>query len=291
MIDPHNHPYRNMRAWNCNQIVHESLDAFLGTHVGNALHTIMLDGVPLDIQLSMVTRAPAAIVLNGYFPREAGLLLPIFAGFGIIPGGSGISRISISDPSMHLSNDIGIGWYAGLLEIKLQQILPRIIAHILKCCKASRVCFLGGSAGGFASLYYATFFPGAIAFVWNPQTDIRRYNPDHVTRYAHLAFGSEKEIGAARKVLTRRIDPEVISRYPTDGVKVIYLQNKTDWHVESHLSPFLTYHDIKLTRLPNWLHVHLGEWGEGHVPPPKEIISRIVREICFTNGGYHLCGL
>ena len=283
MIDPENHPFRDLTAWPVRRTIHASPESFLSERIVSGLHVIMSGGLPIDLHVTIESGAPAVVVLNGYFPREKGLKLPVFSGFGVVPGGFGVTRICISDPALHLSDDIGIGWYAGQRGLPLQKILPLLIRHVLDCARARRILFLGGSAGGFTSLFHAADFPGSRALVWNPQTDIRAYSPDHVIRYARLAFGAGPTLAEAREVLDHNIRPEVLTRYPADGVEVTYLQNRSDWHADKHMRPFLASVAERVSDPAGPIDVHLGDWGQGHVPPPKDLIQDLIRILCFAD--------
>ncbi|MGH9551581.1 MAG: hypothetical protein ACRD3W_19500 [Terriglobales bacterium] len=66
------------------------------------------------------------------------------------------------------------------------------------------------------------------------------------------------------------------------------MQERTDWHVDAHHKPFLesfckrALSDITSSSdfsgfVNDRLYFHLDHWGNGHVPPSKEVISNALR--------------
>lgn len=185
----------------------------------------------------------------------------------------------MSDPTLALSEDVTLAWYAGADGLPLQQTLPLVFRHIIERLEPSSVWFFGGSGGGFASLYYASKVPNSAALVWNPQTDILEYNPNHVLKYAQTAFGcgSYQE---ARAVLSERVETQL-----NPSCKVIYLQNSTDWHVKRHLEPLFERmglpprSDVFSGLVRDGFYLHMGAWGMGHAAPPKPALTFILRAL------------
>ena len=96
--------------------------------------------------------------------------------------GDGIAQISISDPTIMQYGTHGIGWYAGSAEFPLQKVLIEILGEVFICGNYQRVVFVGSSSGGFASLFYSSFFSGSIAIAGCPQTNLYRYYSGHLKR-------------------------------------------------------------------------------------------------------------
>jgi hypothetical protein len=285
---------RSLERWNIYPYhEHKSIDAFMQAGIANGLHSIFSEGVPIDIHANINKGCPLVVFFNGNAPRSDSFKLPTFAGLGVLPQKLGVSRICVNDPSLYLSPDLCLSWYCGSSELALQQVLPSILARVFEVAQPSRIIFTGGSGGGFASMYYSRFFPGSLAFVWNPQTDILEYNPAHVTKYASTAFGCKEDILSVRITLPSLIDVKISRFYSTNKNNVLYLQNRSDWHVKKHLMPFLK-EALGLDDLPAVasglirpdFYLHLGEWGNGHIPPPKDLIAAILRHL--TTSGSRL---
>lgn len=265
---------------------HDSIEAFIQGDIANGLHSIFTESAPIDIHANINKGCPLVVFLNGNTPRSDSLKLPNLTGFGVLPQKHGVSRICIGDPSLYLSPDLSLSWYGGSSQLALQHELRAILARIFEVSQPSRVIFVGGSGGGFASLYYSSFFPGSLAFVWNPQTNILEYNPAHIIKYASVAFGCVGGIDDARNILRSSIDVKLSGFYTTSKNSVLYLQNSSDWHTKRHMEPFLKealgLDDLPTTRsglIRPGFYLHLGEWGDGHVPPPKELITAILHHL------------
>lgn len=227
--------------------------------------------------------APLVICLNGNSPRSEISQPPFFSGFGILPGNIPVSHVAVSDPTISLTPDLTLSWYAGSAHADLQNILPSIFDRIIEYLEPSSVTFFGGSGGGFASLYYANKIKGSIALVWNAQTDILSYNMLHVRKYAEAAFGfdSDTDIG----LLAEKTD----TRLPFDGgnqnCKIIYLQNGSDWHVKAHLNPMLQRMGLPERAFPfggmvaDDFFLYIGDWGQGHAVPPKHVLTALLEKL------------
>ncbi len=71
------------------------------------------------------------------------------------------------------------------------------------------------------------------------------------------------------------------------GVRVLYLQNRDDWHVHTHAKPFLGRQGWRRLGVTSFaqgeeLALHIGNWGSGHVPPPVDLIVQVVAK-AFQN--------
>jgi hypothetical protein len=274
---------RSLSRWAHATRPHASLEDFLANQPVNGLHVIQQnEEPPIDIHVRLFPGRPMVIFFNGNTPRDKVVELPAFSGMGILPDTSEVSRVCVSDPTLHLARDLCLSWYAGSKNQPLQRMMPRILRHIFMTAKPSKIIFAGGSGGGFASLYYASFFPESMAFVWNPQTDIRNYNAEHIIHYAQIAFQCGRNLKAARAALTAHVDPDLAARYGSARNHAIYLQNRSDGHTETHLRPFAEALGSEFspenshTVLRSNLHVIVDHWADGHVPPPKALIGRML---------------
>ncbi|MCW5719233.1 MAG: hypothetical protein KIS68_15545 [Bauldia sp.] len=198
-----------------------------------------------------------------------------------------VSLVALSDPTLHLDADLRLAWFAGSARLRLQAILPTILARLAQALEATQIIFFGGSGGGFASLHYAAAFPDSLSVVWNPQTDLRRYNPSHVEEYGRAAFGWTN-LAEAKARLPEEVSSSLHQVYgPRRDNLILYLQNNSDGHVANHMQPFLSGLGVDVSRLgvgqvvstsatPTiWL--HLASWGEGHASPSADFLSDVLR--------------
>ena len=146
----------------------------------------------------------------------------------------------------------------------------------------------GVALGGVAAIRVVRDIPDSIALVWNSQTDIAKYERGHVSRYLRIAFPT---IAAAGSLPSDGEQfPSLCADEFCDGYKgnILYLQEKTDWHVGVHLDPFLASFCKKALSditdslifsgfVTDRLYLHLDHWGNGHVPPSKDVISMLLK--------------
>jgi hypothetical protein len=146
----------------------------------------------------------------------------------------------------------------------------------------------GGSGGAFAALLLGSQLTvPASAMVWNPQTDLLSYVPQVVAEYLCVALGKGPDEVAALSVQERSaalLAGGVRHAVPaTDGEgglrRLLFLQNAGDWHVVSHLAPYLEVDGYQHDGGGRWHNarghlVLVSAFGEGHDPPPREALVR-----------------
>lgn len=266
-----------------------SLASFEDSNVSaSGIYSIFEQGALVDLNIEVCDGKPLVIFFNGAQKRDTGIKLPIFSGLSVAPKGK-VSRLSINDPCLYMSDDINMAWYVGSKYYSLQNsIVPRIIDKVVALANASNVIFVGGSAGGMASLYYARKFPGAFCITSNPQTNILDYYKPHVNRFLSNCLGVSN--AALVKENPRIVGEAVmnIRTYYGGSVKnpTIYLQNIQDeHHVVRHFTPFIKSLKLKVPeevgskQMNNKLLVHLGDWGDGHKSAPREFWANMLNNV------------
>lgn len=247
----------NYTGWPSPRILHKGPDEFLTRgHYGSGVHTIALGQSHLDVLLKYRPYGNVLVVFGGAVDRRKGVP-PYFSGVGLADRFP-VSLISISDPAFTVDSDIRIGWYTGLSNEPVQQLVGQVIDTILSAWRKSSSVLLGGSAGGFAALVVAPKLEHRTeVVVMNPQTDIEQYHHKHsVAEWRRVCGESPQQV------------TNLANYYASFESKpsITYFQNLSDVHLETHARPFLTSlnHDVKVIE---------GSWGEGHVPPPPETIA------------------
>lgn len=200
---------------------------------------------------------------------------PFFSGKGISES-LNLPLVSFSDPTLELSKDLNLAWYAGNFTIKdLPKKISQILNYIANLYNSKLIIF-GGSGGGFASIVQANFLevPTRI-LVWNPQVSIDKYVKEFVDKYYDVAkIDKEFEKNWLLKDLSKLKIRE--------NSEIIYMQNKSDWHYNSHYKPYIE--GMKLEEINDTLKInnkdriyfYEGDWGQGHVPLPLEIVKDIL---------------
>jgi hypothetical protein len=284
--------FRSDTRWGRSVIEWPSLDAFLATtEVHSGVHSVPIGefaGKQISYDFLLTVRLGTVLLchFHGNTPREEGIDLPLFTGLNVT---SSIltSMFVPSDPALALDASLGLAWHFGCDGIPLQAITVSIIKRLQTILHVPRVVTWGGSAGGFAAIRVAKDIPNSIAFVWNPQTDIAKYEPGHVMRYLRSAFptiAADGTLPSGREQITSFCTKEF-----REGYKgcVLYLQERTDWHVDAHLKPFLTSFcgeaHSNVTDSSNFtgfvtdqLYLHLDHWGDGHIEPRGAIVAKVL---------------
>lgn len=264
---------------------HENLPAFLSAPtLAEGVHAVWTGDVPVDFLLRPMQSNTLLVIFGAAAPRGPGNTPPFFSGLGLA-NGLDCSVMAINDPCFYTDKTIRIGWYVGNSKLPLQVILPAIIEKVAGAIGAERVIMAGGSAGGFASLYYATKVH-AIAVAFNPQTNIALYERTNVERLARVSFGWE---GGGVEDALSPITFDLVSHYASVRTPppVIYMQNASDWHATTHAAPFLERYGLAWTGSSlsaDGIYVHVGDWGAGHTAPPKELTAHVLSQLLKHQG-------
>lgn len=265
----------------------------------DAIHVIRLrDGSNLDFLIRGGIRnhdssRALPVFFNGAVDRTKGQP-PFFSGSSIASE-IGTPVVAIADPTISPSNNLGIGWYTGHPNSGAQDAITQLLQS-LSDRFLLRLVLVGGSAGGFASLYYAARI-GESAFVWNPQVDLLRYAPAHVREYLSvvLSDGSWAEDIAAVMRDTPPIDYELAAselnsnriefrvRDTSPISRMLYLQNASDTHESSHARPLRERENY--STIGSGLHqsgtriMAVGNFADSHRAPSREVIREGVMAV------------
>ncbi|WP_314324589.1 hypothetical protein [Paenarthrobacter ilicis] len=259
------------------------LGSFLGSmEVPEGRIDIQHNGLPLEILNVPAGSNTTLVCFHG--AAEKDVRLPWFLGQGVTFG-LPVNRIFISDPSLRKSRDFNIGWYAGSLDQPdLQEILADVIRRIVRETGGYNVVFFGSSAGGYASLALSRFFPTSLALAVNPQTSISKFYPGAVERYLTHAWDIE---GNDISRLPSSVAHDLIPAYSADfDHTVALIQNAKDWfHIQNHQLPFVD----AIGDSPD-LYMLMDRWGpdsgDGHIPPPKELLRECFEALGACNGDW-----
>lgn len=230
----------------------------------DGVHTIALgDGPGLDILFSGQPQAAGPVIpvfFNGAVTGRDTKAGPFFSGSGLAAK-AGLPFIAVSDPSLDLDTSLGLAWYAGNRFSNVQDQITETLAAIGQR-SGRELLLIGGSGGGFASLYYGGRLDTvASALVWNPQTEIHKYNQVFVDNYMDQAWG-DTECTATTSV---------IGSLPK---RLLYMQNANDWHVPNHTQPYLesggfTHRGRGVFEAGANRVVCLASYGDGHAALPE----------------------
>lgn len=178
------------------------------------------DGLPLDVSYKPGSRPILFVIFHGAVDQKT-RPLPFFQAH--FSAAFGAHQLSMSDPTLTRSPDLKTGWYAGTDDLPLQQLLPRFFERVSDALSVKRVVYFGGSAGGFAALFYSHAHPGSLALAANPQTTLHSYLPGPVTTYRETCWPGL----AGNGDLDERICTNVADRYAESMPNFVCLLNSS----------------------------------------------------------------
>lgn len=232
--------------------------------------------------------SPILVMFSGAVKRDPNTYPPFFSGRGLSDE-LGLPLVSISDPSLTADKNLALGWYAGNEKIlDLQITISKILTHFQKIQNSSLI-LIGGSGGGFAAAVQANLIKdNAKALIWNPQTNISAYHQPAVYQYIKSSFSQiddnfkhDISYNSATLLNRHKIIYDLKSEKRNINNLIVYLQNHSDQHLEKHLQPYaikFSWDKISTNLFQSKSNqiLHISNWGEGHIPPPKEKIKQII---------------
>ncbi|MFK0006868.1 hypothetical protein ACIQTZ_07435 [Paenarthrobacter sp. NPDC090520] len=252
------------------QYSHGDLIDFLGANPEDGYHSIGYNGLPVDLRVQHRGFDTTIIFFHGAVsPKHS---YPVMSGGGVSAAAKA-NRIFVSDPSLALSGSLNLGWFLGnQQQPELQSVIEESIRHITNAWGKQRLVFFGSSGGGYASLHFASRFPGSLALVANPQTVVANYHASAVERFVKVCFGSGQRISE----LPAHIVKDVTQTYGKPlATRVAYMQNVNDAsHIARHMKPFL-----RALHPANSLALLPGDWGPGHTPPSKDVFAKAITAV------------
>lgn len=279
---------------------HQGWEDVVDGGLRDGIHRVWVGDGSVDLLLERCADTPRRtrdllVVFGGAVSARDGKRGPFFSGASLARS-VGLPLLAISDPSL-VRGPTALGWYAGHeaaphLTRLLAQLLNRVARHT-----GCRLLLVGFSGGGFAMLsVLGQLDREAVGLAWNPQTSISEFTLRPVSAYLKAAFPAlhdasiddaaldERERRArARRCLERAgvvHDVTDLELPPTSSL--LYLQNRSDWHVAKHAAPFVRTRRWQRLgprsfasrdgRAACWF----GAWGEGHAVPPYQLVKDVL---------------
>jgi hypothetical protein len=255
----------------------DSLHSFDAQDLDKRLFRLNLGGCAYDCYLDILDGSDQLFVMfHGAISRSKHKL-PILGRWNWkeIVGGS---ILSISDPTLLLSDSVYIGWYLGDETRNPTPYLVEIAEKFARDLKSTPI-FYGSSAGGFAAVC-AACESGGIAVAVNPQLDLVAYGKGVVSVAALFGCNPQEAqlrhpsrwtaVGAYRRAIERGLSPSIV-----------IAQNKTDaHHLDLHLKPFCAELNIDMSAGSPCVSVHLFELAGGHaVKETPEVVDAVRRRL------------
>lgn len=191
--------------------------------------------------------------------------VPIYFGFNNLFTAHA-HQLSIADPTLSLHKELRAGWYIGAENYSVQTELKELIKNIKDALGIQRTLYIGGSAGGFACMYYSFHDTDSCAIALQPQISLGLSG--YRGRYLELCW-SNRELSD----ISESVCCDIGNLYKDDfNNSVIYLQSTADAeHVNLHMPLF---HTAIKNRVKGQAIFHVDFWGElGHVNIPKPVVN------------------
>lgn len=198
------------------------------------------------------------------------------------------SRLHIADPTLNLSNTATLGWYTSNSSGNMQAGVEGLIREVVTKLNVEEIVFLGSSGGGFPAAYYSQRFRNSIALLLAPVLAVERSLQVEPMRLfledlnGALTF---PQVKASHPDVTYDVLDEI---QKNDGEllgSLHILQSRHDMNFwRSQTQPFLQALGLDYESCPAMVRqgkisAVFGDWGEGHRPPPIEVINAAVDSI------------
>lgn len=279
---------KDYTQWKCEHYTHY-FDELANSRelTSNGVHTVKNEKYEIDIYTNKINEVdsslPLLVFFNGAVSNREDKKGPFFSGISI-SNQLGLPILSFSDPTVDSISELNLAWYAG--SSTAPDLRERIILLINLFHRVTNrnIILLGGSGGGFAALSIVDSLTcPTLAIVWNPQTSISLYNQEAVSRYLKLALNcpTDTNANAYSHLSDNNIIHDLCHHRKNNNSRILYLQNRTDWHLKSHALPYAKSQNYKITKnngcWENNLYIYLGDFGTGHAAPSREIIDKVIK--------------
>ena len=272
---------RDTAPWGDGDFTEVDSVAGIPEDLGTSMYlTIRHNGYPIDLYIDNQGAATTLVSFHAAL-GGSGLKPPIFTGRAISEG-AGMNRIFASDPALLASEELGLAWFLGTNALNLTTVLTDAICLLQARMGGQHLVFFGMSGGGFAALNYAHQFPGSLALPVNPQTRILDYAEVHWDAFARACFGSI-DASQSRAILEshQRTDQRTLYGGGFSN-SVLYVQNSSDAHIATQMIPWFEAIDWADGAMSL-----VGDWGDGHRPPPAAVLKKLLSATASANGDWH----
>lgn len=218
------------------------------------------------------------VVSHGALNREK-YSLPRFEWLATLQGRPE-NLMFLADTALEPHDDLELAWFTGNAADDLTERYAELVKRAARRLGVTKIVFMGGSGGGFASLALASRTPGSRALVFNPQTNVRKYWLKSVRNYVkrlYPEFGSENQL----RGLGARCDlTAAYAAAPQLEHQVLYVQNDDDpHHLENHLGPFAAALGLEpRTGISSdgKVRIVVERFAEGHNMPYRTVLNPFV---------------
>lgn len=248
---------------------YKDLDSFLSKPIKQGLSSIMETNRWFDLFYQDRGSKVTFVVFPAAVPASFDTY-PFFTS-RMMAENLGANYLCFADPATGGNEGLSTFWYLNTRRVRTQVLVPAVISHAVNSGSGEKLLFFGSSAGGFGALLYSSMFERSSCLVMNPRIDLLA-KPLWFDKYASTVYPGWDTVKLREKL------PTNVARFydSPPGNRVIYLQNTQDSNY------FLNHYPQFYAATSGQVNVEfvLGEWGNGHVVPPRtEYIPRLRKEI------------
>ncbi len=256
---------------------------------GKQSYSVIENGIVFDFFLDYKENNKMVIMLPGALDRSKNI--NNFQRFSWSDDAN-YSLLTLLDPTIQESNNLGIGWFQGTKDNYALPKLINLLKNILKINKISEknISFFGSSAGGFSALKLANSFLNSKIIVINPQIYIYKYSKNE---YEKLISYSYKELSKDEIISLYKDRLMVDVDFTIRKEMIYYYQNIRDRdHLEKHLNPYLKTLNRELFQLLDLndkvtsdKKLYIFKYNDpesGHSPPNKEKTLAIIEDVIYN---------
>jgi len=202
----------------------------------------------------------------------------IFRGFNYSIKNTDI--VCISDFLMNIYDNYQVNWCLSSAKYNIDNIYKELFSFLIDCKSYKNVIFTGSSAGGYPSIYFASYF-GKIALLSNPQIYLEKYgysqknskNPWGFYQLAKMLADNGDSILYEPLAIEKHI-----KKYKPKKI-IIYSNIYDIGTYKDHVLQFVEF--LKKNQLNNLLELNIFEG----ITPPE---GKTNHEVNFPNGLSHL---
>lgn len=289
---------QDFRQWKTPHFVWDSIDHFKESwNFLSGVHTVFFEehntfiDFYINEHVSVKSHLVQPVIFTGAIHKREEKTGPFFSGLGITKS-KNLPLIAIADPSIDQYENLSLAWYTGGPTDNFVSNLVTLL-KVIQDITNRQLLFAGGSGGGFAALNFSQYFENeCTVLIWNPQTDIFEYNEQAVKNYLRILFNfayatlNRNDWKNYCKIRTDKVFQTNIlqARGLTKPLRLVYLQNASDWHYERHLKPIWTKNTTKILStgsnfIDNNHGVFVDEFSSGHSPVPATLITGLLEQL------------
>ena len=208
----------------------------------------------------------------------------------------------VSDPLRSLAAEFRLAWYTSPYQEEgiIEEISSEINTIVAKK-GIDKILFVGGSGATIPLVRVGRYVKNSCFFMWNPQTNIMKYRPGHVSGWVSN-LGISKELASklsSKETLKTSINFKECFKEESNYYCILQMY-RDEFHLKNHAKPFYeaitgrtALFNPKFSELimPNVL-FHIGSWSlpfwqKGkrepitHLPPDKKYHRKVIR--AFAN--------